>query len=86
MVSNFKDQNPQDSTYKFSRNLTKDYITIFAGKDAVFRCKATGVAPRNLLIEMHTTHYDIPKWLEKRSQGGFSNFNFSVEHSPPSKK
>jgi hypothetical protein len=85
-VRNFKEYNPHDQTYKFSQNLTRDYITIFAGRDAIFRCKATGVAPRNLLIEMHTTHYDIPKWLEKRNQGGFSNFNFVVEQSPPSKK
>lgn len=86
LVKNFKERNPQDETYKFSRNLTRNYITIFAGKDTIFRCSATGIAPRNLLIEMHTSQYDVPSWLGRRSQGGFSNFNYAVEKSPPSKK
>lgn len=50
----------------------------------VFKCSKYGTAPRCVLLELHDCGYNIPDWLEKRSEGGFDNWNYRSITSPQS--
>ncbi len=68
---------------KYGINKTKKHIRIKDGKEVLFICSSLGVAPRNLLLELCGSDYDIPKWLENRRNNLFDNgFGYSLATSP----
>jgi len=67
---------------RYSINQSRRHINIRDGKELIFQCSSTGVAPRNLLLELHGSDYHIPSWLEKRANQEFDNFGYSSTSSP----
>ena len=53
--------------------------------EIIFKCSNVGIAPRNLLLELHSCHYKIPEWRMKRDQGEFDNFSYESSTSPATK-
>ena len=69
-------------TERYSISQSRAHINIRDGKELIFQCSLLGVAPRNLLLELHGSDYDIPTWLLKRARGDFDNFGYVSTSSP----
>jgi len=68
---------------RYTINRSRNHINMKDGRELIFQCSSTGVAPRNLLLELHGSDYHIPTWLEKRANLEFDNFGYSSTSSPP---
>ena len=72
-----------DLRSKYGVSRSKNHIRITEGKTLLFMCSSEGVAPRNLLLELCGSAYDIPTWLENRRNNVFDDgYGYSLAASP----
>lgn len=56
------------------------------GRETIFSCTAYGHSARCVLLELHDAGYDVRKWMEKRTRGGYDNWPYQSNPSPPEDK
>ena len=71
--------------YRIGQSRDNIWIQFQHSGETIFKCSNVGIAPRNLLLELHSCGYKIPEWLVKRGQGEFNNFSYETSISPATK-
>jgi hypothetical protein len=68
---------------RYAARKTVAHFKIKDGNKVIFRCSNQNFCARNLLLELHHAHFDIPTWLVNRDNGLYDNWNYVSKASPP---